>query len=434
MEQDSCDVLIIGSGMGGMCAAAMLVQAGLKTVVVERMPQIGGRCSTRAYKGFTLPTGVDLLTLGGGIEQVFNDVGAKYELVEARADVWRVGGKDYDMPGKGQLRSVIHLLTDEDKEETERVWGALKRALSWQDPSDGISLRDWLLGYTGNQRLLKGFDGIALIFLGEYARETPAGEFFRFLRAPRPSRVGFPPNGCLAVMESLSKAIQRKGAVVWTSCEAKQILVKDGVAKGAVVQKGEDKIEMAAKFVISDAGPRKTVEMAGSINFDEGYLKLIREVLRPSVGICIEAATDKPLVQYPVLNLPEADRVVQVFCPTLLCPDLAPRGKHLLWAMGLLRSSLPPYRFAEEEELCMRDLTKFFPGFENAEILGVRHLNEDYPYFRSCPGYSLPQKTPVMNLYNVGDGVMPSGQVATMACEASARSAVQDIKMRTGRV
>ena len=82
----------------------------------------------------------------------------------------------------------------------------------------------------------------------------------------------------------------------------------------------------------------------------------------------------------------------------------------------------------------MRDLTKFFPGFENAEILGVRHLNEDYPYFRSCPGYSLPQKTPVMNLYNVGDGVMPSGQVATMACEASARSAVQDIKMRTGRV
>ena len=45
------DVVIIGAGMGGMAAAALLTHEGYKPLVVERLPFIGGRCSSFEYKG-----------------------------------------------------------------------------------------------------------------------------------------------------------------------------------------------------------------------------------------------------------------------------------------------------------------------------------------------------------------------------------------------
>ena len=55
MADITCDVLVIGSGMGGMCAAALLSRKGYRTLVVESLPRVGGRCSTIEYKGFKCP-------------------------------------------------------------------------------------------------------------------------------------------------------------------------------------------------------------------------------------------------------------------------------------------------------------------------------------------------------------------------------------------
>ena len=43
MTRETCDVLIIGSGIGGLSAAALLVAAGYKPIVIEKSPRIGGR-------------------------------------------------------------------------------------------------------------------------------------------------------------------------------------------------------------------------------------------------------------------------------------------------------------------------------------------------------------------------------------------------------
>ena len=79
MTNESCDVLIIGSGIGGLSAAAFLVAAGYKTIVVEKSPRIGGRYSTIEHKGFKITTGAIEVEMGGVIQKVFDAVGVKLD-------------------------------------------------------------------------------------------------------------------------------------------------------------------------------------------------------------------------------------------------------------------------------------------------------------------------------------------------------------------
>lgn len=428
MKRENYDVVVIGSGMGGMCAAALLAQDGYKTLVVERLPRIGGRFSTIESGGFKLTTGAIVVEMGGLIEQIFRGIGAKFEVNPVPSFHWRIGGKDHELPAKGGLRALISLASENER-ETDKVMSAIKRCLTWHEPSNSISFRDWLLQYTNDENILRIFWGLITTRIGTNDHELPAGEFFRFLRLPRPGEAGIPPKGNLVLMESLARAIEEEGSQVWTSCPARQIIVADGMLKGVIIQKDGHEVEVMARAVISNAGPKSTVELAGNNNFDMGYLKQLRENLRSVPTFCIQAASDRPLIEYPTLILPEARTVNLITCPTIICPDIAPKGKHLLVAVGAPRSSLPPYDFKSEKESNIQDLRDNLPGFdEHAQILIASYFREDWPGAHSWPGYDLPQKTPIVNLYNVGDGVKPGGWNGLRASAESARIVVGDIR------
>ncbi|BFZ18241.1 hypothetical protein BsWGS_21280 [Bradybaena similaris] len=52
------DVIIIGSGIGGLGAGALLTRAGKKVLVLEQHDQIGGCCHSFVEKGFEFDTGI----------------------------------------------------------------------------------------------------------------------------------------------------------------------------------------------------------------------------------------------------------------------------------------------------------------------------------------------------------------------------------------
>src|SRR5918992_1211361 len=68
-------VLIIGAGPGGLAAAVLLGRAGLDVRVVERLPRVGGRCSTVEARGFRFDLGPTFFLYPRVLERIYHLVG-----------------------------------------------------------------------------------------------------------------------------------------------------------------------------------------------------------------------------------------------------------------------------------------------------------------------------------------------------------------------
>jgi len=431
MSERHYDALVIGSGMGGMSSGALLAHAGYRTLVVEKLPRIGGRCSTIPYRGVKCTTGVIGPEMGGSLEKLFQNLGAEFDVRPAGPPHYLIKGKCLEMPSKGGLRTLLASATH-DPVEVARIMEALSRARGGSKPSRAISLRDWLLQYTRNETVLGIFQTMVSAAMLVNADELPAQEYFLFLEKLGGYRAfGYCPKGSISLPEALSRVIQRRGGEIWTRSPVKRILSENGVACGAMVVKDGKEVEVRASAVVTNTGPRKSVELVGKENLDKGYLKALEETLRPAMVLCIQWMTDRPLLEGDCLLVVGARRVNAIFQPTTICPELAPPRKHFLIAGAAPASSVPPLRAEEEIHLALADLKDLFPGFDqHSEILLVSTFHGDWPGFHSWPGYAIPQKTPIVNLYNVGDGVGPAGTVALPSTVLSAQIVVEDIKNR----
>ena len=74
---------------------------------------------------------------------------------------------------------------------------------------------------------------------------------------------------------------------------------------------------------------------------------------------------------------------------------------------------------------------ELLPGFEeHAEIILLQYFKDDWPVYRRWPGYGVPEKTSIVNLYAVGDSVLIPGLIGTSNSAQSAVNVVEDIKHR----
>ena len=438
MEKGKYDVVVLGSGMGGLCSAALLAHYGYKTLCVESLARPGGRFSTDEYEGFKLPTGGVGVETRGMIQGIFEEVGAKFDVEDiSRHFVWWKGSW-IELPERGQVRFLLSLCgcspTQVDKIST--AFRDLKRYYQVYKTEKPMSFRDWLLQYTTNDDALQAFHVLtsAMSELNDF--EYPAFHWGEYTSADGQgglTHLGISRKGNRSNAESLAAAVTAKGSDVWLNSPVKQVIIKDRRVTGVVVQKDGKDVEVEAQTFISNMGPKRTVELAGRNSFDAEYLKQVDALKEVPLVVSI-IASDKPLVDVPGSVIPLGmRRIVDGHQITNFCPDWAPPGQHLMVLWGTPISCDHAMDMDKEIEANIQDIKDFVPNFERyGRILkmDVRDVDHEFPGYRAWPGYTMPQETPVDNLFHVGDAVMASGWEGFAGCAKSARLAVGQIKKR----
>ena len=107
MEKKQVDCVVIGTGMGGTTAAALMAHYGYKVLVAEKRCQVGGRFSTQEINGFKCPTGALIIQRGTELEETFKLTGAKFEIADCAEISWKIGNEIYPLLGKGTFTKTL---------------------------------------------------------------------------------------------------------------------------------------------------------------------------------------------------------------------------------------------------------------------------------------------------------------------------------------
>ena len=251
------DAVIIGAGAGGLCAAARLVHAGLKPLVLERLDRLGGRASTEEIDGHRVNVGAIALELGGVFEETFALVDAPLDLREPQpASAFYLNRKVVDVSAGGWA-----ILLGQISKQATRVLGAFADARSGSLPDGRLSTEDWLKGYTSNKTVHAIFRNLCAAIFAANASELPARAFLTYFTAKGAfKRFGFCPQGTIGVWTALAEAVEKHGGEVALDTEVTGIDVRDGKVRGVTVERNGTAAQIETDIVISNAGPALTVD------------------------------------------------------------------------------------------------------------------------------------------------------------------------------
>ena len=285
---DHWDVIVIGSGIGGLSVAATMVKLAAKRVLVlERHYTAGGFTHTFRRPGYEWDVGVhyigDVSSPRSPSRRVFDfltdgqlewaDMGEVYDRII-------LGDNSYDyVKGLENLRAQLHEYFPSEKDAINRYLGkvvstskkaqlffAEKAVPSFVATLFGGMMRRPLLKegmrttravleeITGNQELI----GVLTGQFGDYGLVPTESSFFihALVTSHYFSGAAYPRGGSARIAQTILPVIEKGGGEVVTNAEVDQILIENDRAVGVRLLNGH---ELRAPTVISDAGVVNTM-------------------------------------------------------------------------------------------------------------------------------------------------------------------------------
>jgi len=422
----SFDAIVIGSGVGGMCAAALLASEGQRVLLAEKRRYLGGRFSTVDHNGYKCATGGLAVPVGRDLEQVCDAIGLSSGVKPSnRVGIW-LDGEIFNL-ATGGTRNIIQQVARDEAEMT-RVIGALNGAMKGQPAPEHVSFRDWLNLYTENPRIHGIFQGTIASLLTVNTWELPAAQYFRLIKVIAPLRFGFIEGGSLELWKRMARLVEQAGGEVWTAAPVERIHASGGRVQGVTLRRGQQTSFIESPVVVSNIGPTGTLDLLSPGAVDPGYASQVRQDMTPTAIMWLHFASDELLMDYSAISVGCSRRVNMIDVPSLEAEGIAPPGKHLYTVGAAPLDSLEPGDIKLEFEEVMKDLDDIFPDFANrCTVLTKTCYRGKWPGFRTVPHKHVDHRTPLANLFNVGDAACPSGYDGSMGAAKSARLAVEEI-------
>lgn len=431
-------VVVIGGGIAGLAAAVRLIQMGLKPIVLEKRPFLGGR----AYSFTDSETGIEIdngqHVFVGACEQFLQyikDIGAWDQVkLDKRLNMpvlkqgkvsWLKARKlDGPLANLGALLGYKHIGIGA---KFRILWGLLSIKLSRPNPHsahDYTTFEDWLLDHAQNNETIKNFwNLIVLPSLNDDISVVSALTGIMLFKVallgpPQNPAMGIPLVGLSTLTgDNARRYIEQHGGEIRTGIDVTSLQIENAKIIGVETATGE---VINGEAVISAVpAAAMTQLLPGVSNGPDDFFTPAESVTTAPI-VAIHIWYDRPVMKHDFMAV--LDGPLQfVFNDTDLKSRNDNGGQHIVISLsGAWKWK--DHSKQELREIFTAEMKKAFPESQNASIQKFAVVKMLDATFRVVPGSQksrLPQRTPMPGFYLAGDWT-DTGWPSTM--ESAVRS------------
>lgn len=315
LRRNEYDAVVVGSGIGGLSSAALLANAGMKILLVEKGRRVGGYCQTYNWEGYPLHAGPTMLfgrAESGTVNALIGRLGLENEIPQRRLEWGLADGRIALRLGRGPeedveklsgkfpscARGLKTLLADlrrfrgelmdrpdplssplpSDLDEYHEQFLRHPMSSRWQNKSFKAMLEDYL-----PDKSLVSLLGRLTSVLGGDPGQLPAYEGARLLSYLFIDGIYEPEMHYSHLSERLAAKVGGAGGDVFTSCTAEEVLLQgEGTRAMPIGLRLSDGSQARSRVVILNLDPRRAVlGLLQPSNLGMGFVKEM-EKLKPS--------------------------------------------------------------------------------------------------------------------------------------------------------